>query len=1082
MIHGIKRSPIPALLLVILAVFTFGIALSRPSTEKTLEAADAVCYEAEDRKDYAAMIKACGEALRISEELHGRESVEAALRRFTLSLAFSKNGEYDRAIACHEETLSIQLKVLGEDNAYVGNTNNKIGLEYAKKGEYDKAIDYYGKALAIYQKVFGELTPDVPIIYSNIGNAYEEKGEYGRAIENYEKALALSMKILGDDHLTVALINNNTGTAYQKKGEYDRAMAYHRKALAIRVKALGESNPAVALSYNNIGVIHAERGEYDAAIAEYEKALAIQLRQLGATHPDVARSYNNIGHAYDNKGEYDKAIGYYEKALAIDLKVLGETHPTIALRYNNIGSAYQKKGKHDKAIGYYEKALSVNLKVFGSIHPSIALSYNNLGVSFATKREYDKAIAYYKKALSVNLKVFGTIHPSIALSYNNLGVSNGRKGEHNKAICYYKKALSVDLEIFGEIHPSIALCYNNLAMEYYRKKRYARAIGYYQKALEISEKTGDRQTTIGIAANLGILNMELKNPDEASASFSAAVNVIESARVEIGAEKTEFMERNIRYYYYLLKSKALMGNLEGVFDTAERMRARGFLDRLSLSAALSAEGVEEGDASRMIALNDEIASLASRRNAEINRLSEKRDSKKLLSLSDELLRKEREFGELDQKLMKNERYRSLRHPRGATLDEAKKLAGNRAILEYVIWEEKDPRSKADAHRQSYCMVITGAGANLVPLDRDFDYTGTVMKYRDALIMAPHLGGFGLGDADPDRLGALLYEKLLVPVEKHIGGAKGLVIIPDGALAFLPFDSLRKDPAGEYLCEQYEVSLAPSVSVMLMVQGREFGANRRAMLAFGGGIYSPDGASAKRGRRAGVSVSDMPEKEKKRLAKKASAGATASYYNGRGIRWENLPGTGEEVARIDSLVYGKKGTMVVTGEDVTEERVKALSKTNELARYRTLHFACHGYYDREFPSYSAVVFSEVSRKMKTGEDGYLSVEEVALLKLEAEIVNLSACETGLGKVVKGDGVVGLTRAFQVAGANRVGVTLWQVDDEATMEFMVRVYSRVVKERMDFGAAYRATKREFIMSKEYEQYRSPYFWSGFILYGE
>jgi CHAT domain-containing protein len=183
-----------------------------------------------------------------------------------------------------------------------------------------------------------------------------------------------------------------------------------------------------------------------------------------------------------------------------------------------------------------------------------------------------------------------------------------------------------------------------------------------------------------------------------------------------------------------------------------------------------------------------------------------------------------------------------------------------------------------------------------------------------------------------------------------------------------------------------------------------------------------------------------------------------------------------------MVFNSKGTFIITGSDASESKVKEFSDNLELAKYRVVHFACHGYYNPVYPSLSSVIFSEVSGQVKNNtEDGYLSVEEAALLHFNADFVNLSACESGLGKFEQGEGVIGLTRAFQVAGANHIGVTLWTVDDEATKQFMIAMYEKVFKDGKGYLEAYTETKREFMHSKQYSKFNSPVYWCPFVLYG-
>jgi CHAT domain-containing protein len=207
----------------------------------------------------------------------------------------------------------------------------------------------------------------------------------------------------------------------------------------------------------------------------------------------------------------------------------------------------------------------------------------------------------------------------------------------------------------------------------------------------------------------------------------------------------------------------------------------------------------------------------------------------------------------------------------------------------------------------------------------------------------------------------------------------------------------------------------------------------------------------------------------------------TYFAERQFFWANLPGTLREVERLKSEVFtsGDGETRIYHGEDASEARLKSLSAEGRLADYPYVILSAHGYFDNVQPEMSCVVLSDVSEPSDRGggEDGYLTIAEAAVLNLRARMVSLSACETGMGGLSRGDGVVGLARAFLVAGAEGVGVSLWRVADEATGEFMVRVYRKVVKEGMDFAMAYQAAKEEFRVDPEWKH---PYYWAAFTMY--
>lgn len=263
--------------------------------------------------------------------------------------------------------------------------------------------------------------------------------------------------------------------------------------------------------------------------------------------------------------------------------------------------------------------------------------------------------------------------------------------------------------------------------------------------------------------------------------------------------------------------------------------------------------------------------------------------------------------------------------------------------------------------------------------------------------------------------------------------------------------------------------------MDMLKKRNYPADRKPMLAFGGAIYDKVSYTA-----------DMITNEKQLLALAKDLNDTSrskrslgTAYASLGLaKWDNLPGTLSEVGDISKTV---KGAKLITGRDVTENSVKQLSKSGELAKYKVVHFATHGIVVPELPELSAIVLSQV-KNQPDGEDGYLRMDKIEQLKLKADFVNLSACETGLGKIFGGEGVVGLTQSFPLAGANGLSASLWSVNDVSTSKFMVALYNMVEQKNIGYGDAITEIKRGFINGKFGEAYKSPYYWAPFVYYGK
>ncbi|WP_455381764.1 tetratricopeptide repeat protein [Salinispira pacifica] len=968
---------------------------------------------------------------------------------------------YSEALELYNRAIQIQAALLGPIHPAVSALWTDIGLVYDALGDYDRAITCMSEALDIDLETRGDTHSSVATSYNNLGMVYGKRGRYEEAMRNYEKAVAIDSKLLSADDPKFARYYNNMGLASDGMGDYDRAMEYYQKAAEITARSSGPAAPDLANIYNNMGYAATNRRDFDRAVGYYERALEVVSANHSLDHPQAALIFLNLGGAYSEKGEYDRAIGYFEQSLAIDLRTYGPTHPEVAMNYSGMGLVYVHQGNYDRAIEMYGKALDIGTRSLGPDHPQIAVAYNNLGMAYQGKGDFDQAATAYERAISINVKSGSGDHRLLVNMYNNLGFSYYSAGKIATALDCYAKALSASRSYFGGENPTTAYVLNNIGMVHYRQNNFEQAAESYGRALEIALKSADRTIAVTSAQNLGRSEFALGHFEEARGALEAGIGVVERSRSETGAAKAELAGRYLLLYYLLLQAAARTDNMNGVFEAAEKMRARGFLDRLSLAAALSVEGVPDQTRARMLALNDELERLAAQRTAEIGRSSAEQDRDRLLFVVRTLQEREQEFENLDSSLMDIPAYRELRRPEIASLGDAQSmLSPDEAILEYVLWED-------ETESLAWCLLIRREKVRLVQLETGFDYSETVTRFRNAILD---------GSLQREESGSALYRKLIEPVGSELQGVTRLIVVPDGSLAFLPFDALRDGPRSPYLAQKYAITLAPSISVLRMVRNRRYGGRPNTLLAFGGARYSNDESTALRSRGATAPAESARASSR---AYYAARGATG-YFRALGIDWQDLPGTREEVTAIEQELSGKPGVSALLGEGASELTVKRLSGEGRLAAARYLHFACHGRYDAEYPAYSAVVFSEVSGALagQSTEDGYLTVEEVAQLRLQADVVNLSACETALGKVVRGDGVVGLTRSFMVAGANSVGATLWVVDDQATREFMVRVYQLVETENLGFAQAAAKVKREFLNSGEYSD---PYYWSPFVVYG-
>lgn len=1035
-----------------------------------------------------------GKALNIQMETLGPDHPDVAKTYNNLGATQTYQGNYIQANEFYERSLQLYLRTTGRLHPETARCYYNMGCSSESAGDFDKAAEYYAQSLEIRLQTLNPDHPDIAQCYYSIGSVRDSQGKYDEAIELYKRALAIQEKKLDANHPDIARNYNNIGVAYENKGDNNQAIAYHSKALTIRIATLGPEHRDVADSYNNLGLCYNNKGNGDKAIEQYQLALAILIKALGPYHPEVATCYNNLGVIYSDKGDFDRAIGFFEQSLTIRAKATNRDTPEIATNYNNLGLCYNGKGDQDRGEEYYLKALAIWEQTLGANHPLVATSFSNLGTIYQKKGDLDRATSCYNKSLAIRLQALGPDHTDVASCYTNLGNIRAIKKDYDAALEYYGKSLCIQTSALGPGHPDVATNFNNVGAMYKNKGNIGEAIGNYSQALAIWEHSSNYLDIVRMSWNMA-KSLREKAPSFSLEAVSVGIGAVERARLDLASAKTGIMAKALPLYYAGVDLSARDGNTEKAFEYSESLRSRGFLDQMGTEAALRLDGITDGERTRL----HELVTVIDGTRRELERLNglsaEKRDVTAIGRSGEALSRAERELTDLDATIGKRiPKYAQLRNPQPVDIAAARRWCGeDRVVLEYVLWD--DSLEKTDgaslgagetAKLSSWCLIVGRQGVEAIPLDADYDYASAIDKLRSAVLWKSK-------DAKYEGLRNGLYEKLIAPVAGKIpGGTKRVVIVPDGPLAFLPMDILRKDSESPDFGEDYAVSVSPSISVSILSErARELQAD--AVLAIGGAIYGPADERTGRGsttrgytsaghaeRSGNDSGGEASAPDGARLTRELSAARTegaGAYYAKRGFKWQNLPGTLAEVRSLRDTVFAKESTTVLEGIDASESKLKALSSEGILDDYDIVHIACHGYFDDMISEMSSVVLSEASGITGPGvEDGYLTVSELALLDLDAAMVNLSACETGLSRVRRGDGMVGLTRSLLVAGADSVGVSLWSVDDSATEAFMTSLYSKV-RSGMEYPEAYAAVKREF---RNDDRWSHPCYWAAFTLY--
>ncbi len=1028
------------------------------------------------------------QALPIHRAVGNRDGEAGTLNN--MGLVYSALGEKQKALDYYNQALPIFRAVgnrLGE-----ATTLNNMGKIYGDLGEMQKALDYYNQALPIHRAV-GNRDGEAGTL-RNIGSVYHALGEMQKALDYYDRALPIHRAV--GDRLGEATTLNNMGSVYYALGEKQKALDYYSQALPIH-RAVG-SRDGEATTLNNMGLVYYALGEMQTALDYYNQALPIH-RAVG-NRLGEATSLNNMGKIYDDLGEEQKAFDYYNQALPIFRAVGSRDEEATTL--NNIGAVYDALGEKRKALDYCNQALPIHRAV--GDRDGEATTLNNMGKIYGDLGEMQKALDYYNQALPVFRAVGNRSRE--ALTLNNMGMVYGDLGEKQKALGYYSQALPI-FRAVGD-RDGEALTLNNMGIVYGDLGEKQKALDYYNQALPIFHAVGNRSRETLVLGNIAVFQRDEGNLVEARSLIEEALRIIDSLRAEINSQELRAsyfstVQGYFKFYIDLLMRLHQLHPSEGLDGLAlggsERGRARSLLELLSESGAEIHQGVEPDLLERERTVQQR---LKDKQAAQVKLLSGKYTDEQAAGLQKELEDLMNQYQEVEAEIrVKNPRYAALTQPQPLGLKEIQQLLEpDSVLLEYSLGDDR-----------SFLWAVTPTSFNSYELPKRADIEKAARRFRvavseqfpvaeSAATQAGSTSRSSTGSPTDASRGVPqeLSRMLLGPVAAQLG-AKRLIIVADGALQYVPFAAL---PAPDRLSEEsreslppliteHEIVTLPSASTLAVLRrqlaGREPAPKTLAVLAdpvfdAEDDRVKQDASRVEKKTETSGSSRDSSHPgsgtQRDREASLTELALTRSVqetgFGARGLGLERLKATRDEANAIVSLAPAASRL-----EALDFSANKGTATSPELSQYRVVHFATHGLLNSGHPELSGLVLSLVDEKGKA-QDGFLRLNDIFNLNLPADLVVLSACQTGLGKDIRGEGLVGLTRGFMYAGSPRVVVSLWSVNDQATAELeMKRFYQGMLKNGERPAAALRAAQME--MWKE-PRWRAPYFWAAFVLQGE
>jgi len=911
-----------------------------------------------------------------------------------------------------------------------------------------------------------------------------EQGRFAEAIPLAKRVVTAVHARLGENHVETATAVGWLAALEHSQGNVREAEALYKRSLAIRETVLGPKHSDVGKSLNNLGVLYGVQGRFGEAETVIRRSMAIYEAAKGPDHADFGRVLGQLADIYRKQGRLGEAERLAVRSLAIREKTSGPENREVAAALTNLAHLYRAQGRHREAESPLKRSLAILEKALGPEHPDVGSAHDNLALLYQEVGRLEEAEPLARQALAIQEKRLGPGHRLVGTALNNLGLLYFRGGRHDEAAAHLERGLAVREKALGPWHPDVGSSLNNLAWVALAKGDFAGAADYWRRSTDVIVLRTKRgvagiaeDSSNGEAQRLswqfsGLVRMlyrlSARDPSRRDADARETFEIGQWAQSsEAAGSLAQMAARSAK------GSAELAGLVRERQDLASEWQAK---DRLLIAAKSEPEAKRKAAAEQAIA--DRLAAIDARR-AEIDRrLSE-------------------EFPD----------YAALASPAPVPVAEVQAQLGNDEALVMFL----DTTGNLALKEESFVWVVTRTDVRWVRSE-----LGSAAIAREVTALRCGLdttawrgkGGtictktLGVGHASPlpfdHKRAHDFYVALFGQVQDLIVG-KQLLIVPSGSLTQLPFHVLvnrrpasRSHRAAGWLARDHAITVLPAVSSLQALRrvGRPSSA-QRPMIGFGNPLLSgPDAryaslAKAARGKQR------CPERRPVQLAARSAARAgTAKVETRNGLakvshikRQVPLPETADELCAVGVDMAADMTRDVLLGTKATEGEVKRLSASGELAQYRMVHFATHGLLSGQLDgTHEPGLILTPPGKATEEDDGYLSASEIAALKLDADWVVLSACNTAAGAETSAEALSGLARAFIYAQARALLVSHWEVYSVATVKLITGAV-RAMAHDASVGRA-EALRRSMLslLDKGELHEAHPSYWAPFVVVGE
>ncbi len=983
------------------------------------------------------------ETLDLVKKYQGEESADYASVLNSLGIVYKNMHLWDKAAENYKRSLDITEKLLGKDNAMYANGLNNIGMLYKSWGKYLMAEPYFLEALIIKEKVHGKESDEYSLTLQNTGTLYYEIGDYEKCEAFLNEALSIRKKIFGTDHTEYGITMSSLGGLYKDIGLYEKAEFAFLETSRIHKGDEGPLSLNYAASLNELGRLYANQGRFQESEEMYVKSLKIKETAVGKKHPAYSVTLANMALLYDAVGEELKAEHYYEETVRLREEALGKNHPDNGTIYHNVSGFYLENGNFEKAVYFAEKAL----QLFGE----------NLGKSsYVYGRSLSQiALLQYEQG---NIQQADSLFRESQLTYES---TVGKNSIHYAALLYTIGKLKADENQLPEAH--------NLFFEAKEilEKNQLQTSAEYKECLYLilylcmmdEKPTGCEQLLLEYTKIYSdfILNLtkhftlaNLKNINKFSNRYENIIWSYSNGRLSTSNEY-----KQSTYNYTLLSKGFLLQN------TLQMRHAVG----------LSSDSVKNTFAYWQ-SCHTRLANQYSK--PQKDRLNVAELETRADSLEKVLLQSVAGFSDTRRNVEWQDVKASLRP--------------GEAAVEFLRYEYANPKPTDSILYAALVLRPDDIAPKLVKLFEKEDISALMQGLMGASFSRINTTySFRPGPEHPKNLNDFIWK----PLDSLFTGIHTVYCSPAGLLHRINLGAIAISET-ETFADRRKLILLGSTRQLVLQKENKRHYNRDVYLA-GGIRYDMDS----------LTISTINQNRTRGLPQVTETVYFHSDSLIRGAVWPYLPETGKEVVDISGQLL-KRGYNVNldTGYAATEEVFRSIGQGGSSPR--VVHVSTHGYF---FPDpvrkaaraadplkqsafsagehpliRSGLLLAGANDAWQTGspprglEDGILTAYEISQINFDqTELVVLSACETGLGDIEGNEGVYGLQRAFKIAGARYLIMSLWKVNDQTTRELMKAFYQAWLSKQMSIPEAFQSAQQH--MRQKYPD--APYHWAGFVL---